>query len=75
MRKKRKQKFPTGTRVRIANELPIYMRHFDGKGELATVIYTYAQAYGGYDYKSYCLDIDGLGITSWYEENLLTKVK
>ena len=57
------QKFPNGSRVRV------------GQGECnATVRYTYAHAYGGGDVKSYCLDIDGYGEVSWYEEGRLSAI-
>ncbi len=61
------QKFPCGARVQIAKELGAYMRHFPNDTS-ATVLYTYAHAYGGKDVECYCLDVDGQGSTSWYEE-------
>jgi hypothetical protein len=67
-----KQKFHNGSRVRIG-KMPSYMSHFTGETE-ATVCYTYAHAYGGDDVKSYCLDVDGEGRSSWYEENQLTAI-
>ena len=66
------QKFPNGSRVRIG-KMPPYMSHFQGDCD-ATVLYTYAHAYGGCDVKSYCLDIDGHGEVSWYEEWQLTAI-
>ena len=66
------QKFPNGSRVRIG-KMPSYMSHFQGECD-ATVKYTYAHAYGGSDVKSYCLDIDGYGGASWYEEGQLTAI-
>ena len=68
------QKFPIGTRVRIADDLGVSMSHFP-KGVGATVKYTYDHAYGGGDVKSYCLDVDGYGHTSWYSEHQLTEVE
>lgn len=68
------QKFPPGARVRIAESLRTSMKHFP-KGVLATVLYTYAHAYGGSDVKSYCLNVDGFGKISWYEEDQLTSVE
>jgi hypothetical protein len=65
------QKFPNGSRVRIADDLGSSMRHFTS-GVGATVCYTYAHAYGGRDVKSYCLDVDGRGRVSWYYEHQLT---
>lgn len=68
------QKFPCGSRVRIADDLGEGMSHFTG-GVNATVQYTYAHAYGGNDVKSYSLDIDGKGSVSWYHEHQLTKIE
>jgi hypothetical protein len=68
------QKFPAGTRVKIADTLKDSMRHFPS-GKLATVKYTYAHAYGGDNVKSYCLDIDGIGEVSWYYEDQLELVE
>jgi hypothetical protein len=70
------QKFPIGTRVRIADDLGKSMDHFPGKGCLATVKHTYAHAFGGGDddAKEYCLDIDDHGEVSWYEEHQLTEI-
>jgi hypothetical protein len=65
------QKFSSGTRVKIADDLRPSMSHFP-HGKNATVLYTYAHAYGGNDVESYCLDIDGEGETSWYYEDQLT---
>lgn len=47
------------------------MSHFP-KGRNATVMYTYAHAYGGNDVKSYSLNVDGHRYISWYEEDQLT---
>jgi len=68
------QKFPPGTRVRIADDLGSCMEHFE-KGKNATVEYTYAHAYGGNDVKSYSLNIDGVGSVSWYDECQLTAIE
>lgn len=65
------QKFPVGSRVRIASDLGPHMRHFTS-GSSATVLHTYAHAYGGSDVKSYALDIDGQGFSAWYQEHQLT---
>ena len=67
------QKYPPGTRVRIADDLGSTMEHFES-GKNATVQYTYAHAFGGEDVKSYCLDIDGSGEASWYYESQLTPI-
>ena len=67
------QKFPCGSRVRIADDLGPYMHHFES-GCNAAVKYTYAHAYGGDNCHSYCLDIDGVGEVSWYEEHQLTAI-
>lgn len=67
------QKFPCRSRVRIADDLGSGMSHFIA-GCNATVEYTYAHAYSGNDVKSYCLNIDGIGEVSWYEERQLTAI-
>lgn len=67
------QKFPCGSRVRIADDLGPSMRHFES-GVDATVEYVYAHAYGGSDVKSYCLNIDGCGSVAWYYEHQLTAI-
>jgi len=67
------QKFPNGSRVHIASDLGASMSHFESDCD-ATVVNTYAHAYGGDDVKSYCLDIDGHGEVSWYEEHQLTQI-
>ena len=73
------QKFPRGTRVRIANDLGSMMDHFPGKGCNATVMYTHTHAFNARNYpagvKSYCLDIDDYGEVSWYEEHQLTEIQ
>ncbi len=67
------QKFKPGTRVRIADDLGDYMKHFKS-GVNATVQYSYAQAYGGDNVESYSLDIDGFGECAWYKEHQLTAI-
>lgn len=66
------QKFPIGSRVWIG-KMPPYMSHFEGECE-ATVLHTYAHAFGGDNVEDYCLDVDGHGEISWYEENQLTEI-
>jgi hypothetical protein len=68
------QKFPNGSRVRIADDLGESMSHFQG-GVNATVCYTHAHAYGGDAVEEYCLDIDNYGRVSWYEEWQLTAIE
>lgn len=68
------QKFQPGTRVKIADDLGTSMAHFPS-GVMATGQYTYAHAFGGDDVKSYCLDVDGFGENSWYEEHQLEAVE
>ncbi len=68
----KKQKFPKGARVRIANKLGPTMCHFSGAGCDATVLYTYAERYWGNDITSYALDVDGSGHSAWYKEHQLT---
>jgi len=68
------QKFHIGERVKIADDLGSSMRFFP-KGVRATVLYTYAYAYGGKNIKDYCLNVDGYGEISWYAEHQLSLVK
>lgn len=68
-----KQKFAKGTRVHIAKDLGPGMSHFESDLN-ATVQHSYAQAYGGNDFKSYSLDVDGIGEVAWYDESQLTKI-
>ena len=67
------QKYPPGTRVRIAEDLGSSMSHFPS-GKLATIEYTYAHAYGGDDVKCYSLNVDGLGSIAWYYEHQLEAI-
>ena len=69
----KEQKYLPGERVRIKYNLDGAMSHFPG-GRLATVKYTYAQAYWGNDVKSYCLDVDDIGEVSWYLENQIRRI-
>lgn len=69
------QKFKQGDRVRITDNLGVHMSHFPA-GKLATVQYTYANAYGTTDTRSlqqYSLDVDGIGVVSWYNESQLSE--
>lgn len=68
------QKYLPGTRVKIASDLGRPMSHFPCNKK-ATVKYTYAHAFRSTDERklaSYCLDVDGIGEVSWYEEWQLT---
>ena len=64
-------KYPAGTRVFI-NKCPRSMNHFPQLCE-ATVICTYAERYGGRDYKDYCLNVNGVS-SAWYPEEVLSKI-
>ena len=70
----KEQKFPIGSRVRIADNLGKFMSHFY-KGVDATVEYTYKHAYEHGSAKRYSLNIDGIGSTAWYEEHQLTLIE
>lgn len=63
------QKFPPGSRVRIADNGNVYWR---ARGKLATVEHTYAHAYWGDNIKSYALTVDDLGSVAWFDESDLT---
>lgn len=69
------QKFPVGSRVKISSNLGSSMAHFSGAGEIATVEYTYAHAFGGDNVSSYSLNIDGRGSSAWYRESQLAAYK
>ena len=64
-------KFPHGTKVFI-DKCTDSMSHFPQLCE-AVVEYTYAEKYGGRDYKSYCLKING-EIHAWYPEEVLREI-
>lgn len=70
----RRQKFHTGDRIRIAEEMPIHLKHFPHDRE-ATVLYSFADKYGRQDEHEYALDVDKRGYVSWYPEDVLTLVK
>lgn len=70
------QKFPRGARVKVADEMPSYMSHFD-KGFEAIVQYTYGQKFGGFNTNQYSLIYetkDGYFSVAWYEEDQLTLI-
>jgi hypothetical protein len=67
------QKFPNGSRVRIADDLGQSMSHFE-RGVEATVEFVYDHAFGGGDVKSYSLNVDGHGSIAWYYEHQLTAI-
>ena len=67
------QKFANGSRVHIKVIEEPWMSHFEDDCD-ATVVYTYDHMFGGGDVKSYCLDIDGVGRVSWYEEHQLEQI-
>lgn len=73
-----KQKFKTGYRVKIADEMPASMFHFES-GIEAIVKYSYYQEYGGgeqaaKEYSLLLLDKKGkpYNSVSWYDEYQLT---
>ena len=69
------QKFAPGARVMIADNLGHHMSHFPA-GKLATVLHTYAHAYGSTDQQSlrlYSLYVDDIGVVSWYDECQLSE--
>lgn len=67
------QKYPSFTRVRVADDLGPYMSHFR-KGEEATVYATYKQQYGGGNIHEYDLVFDDGTRCSWYHEWQLSPV-
>lgn len=70
-----RQKFRKLTFVKVADDMPDHMSHFDA-GFIGIVDGTYSQIYGGKDVSSYCLYkvFNGKIVCriSWYEENQLT---
>lgn len=70
-----KQKFPKLTFVRVTDDMPSEMKHFQ-KGFFGIIDGSYSQCYGGSDVQSYCLFvIDGEEVVnrvSWYREDQLT---
>jgi hypothetical protein len=72
------QKFPRGARVKVTDEMPSSMAHFQ-KGFEGIVEYTYAQKYNGDNVDSYSLIVlaDGgkpVNSISWYKECQLTLI-
>ena len=67
------QKFIAGTRVRVADNLGVGKEHFES-GVNATIISSHAEEYGGDDFDSYTIHIDGFGEVAWYQENQLTAI-
>ena len=72
-----KQKFRKLSRVRVCDEMPDHMSHFDSGFE-AIVEGTYSQLYGGgniRDYSLYKIDSEGkiCNNISWYVESQLTE--
>ena len=73
-----KQKFLKGFEVKVDDEMPDIMSHFE-KGFNGIVDHTYSEAYGGKDIKSYCLLVldenrKPINKISWYNESQLTLV-
>lgn len=62
------QKFPCGSRVKIIKDICPSRNHFPHDTN-ATVVHTdkHGNFYG--DGTDYCLDVDDLGQTSWYDES------
>ena len=70
------QKFPRGARVKVTDEMPSYMSHFECGFE-AIVEYTHGQKYDSSDIKNYSLiqlneNGEPINSISWYEEGQLT---
>lgn len=72
-----KQKFGKNTFVKISDEMPSYMKHFES-GINAIVAGTYSQLHGGKKIDSYSLylvrDSKVVNQCAWYEENQLTEL-
>lgn len=75
------QLFSIGTRVRVVDELPSFMRHFGHTGEIGTIEYSYAQKYRqfgmGLDSRSlnqYCVRF-GNGTSAWWPAETLIETE
>ena len=73
-----KQKFGKLSFVKVCDEMPSHMRHFES-GFDAIVCGTYSQLYGGTNVNGYSLYMirDGIIINrlAWYDEDQLTSLK
>ncbi len=72
------QKFKRGARVKVCDEMPLYMFHFPSGFE-AIIEYSYAQKFWGDDTKNYCLialdeKSEPINSIAWYHESQLTLV-
>lgn len=67
--------FGIGARVRVIDELPEEMEHFDTRGKAGTVTgrnLTTDLGICNYGYYAmYTLHLDGIGASAWYPENTL----
>jgi hypothetical protein len=73
------QLFDTGQIVKVAEDLGEDMAHFQGRGCIAVIEYTYGQKYGGSNVDNYSLlilneDLTPKGLSAWYLEHQLTLV-
>jgi hypothetical protein len=73
-----KQKFFRGQRVRIADQFPVEMHHFEGRKCDAIIDHSYSDVYGCGNYSDYGLIIlpkrGNPYYSAWYPERLLTLV-
>ncbi len=69
-----KQKFKRGDVVRVADDLGPSMEHFGGKGQIAHIVGSYTDQFGGpeHDHPEYTLLFEDGNETSWYYESQLT---
>ena len=73
-----KQKFRKLTFVKVADEMPVMMSHFDS-GFVGIIDGSYSQLYGGGDVSNYSVyqieDDKVVNHISWYDESQLTELK
>ena len=70
-----RQKFFKYDLVRIATKLPPQMSHFHHEGELAYVVGSFADLYGGSNRSDFSLKHLEGGESSWWPASVLTLVK
>lgn len=75
-----RQKFKAGDKVFVSitddnSPFPGCMKHFTNNNIEAVVQYTYAQIYGGSDFRSYSLEFPDGHSSSWYYEKQLTLIE
>jgi hypothetical protein len=68
------QRFFKGDVVRLAEQFPPYMEHFEGQGKIAVVVGSYKDLYQHGSETEFCLNIEGIGEVSWFPDFLMTLI-